>query len=291
MRDASYIIISPVRNEAQYLPLTIASVAAQTVRPRCWILVDDGSTDGTGRIVDQAAAQYGWIRSIHRPNRGFRQAGGGVVEAFDDGYKLVRDEPWRFLVKLDGDLSFSADYFEKCFRKFETEARLGIGGGLVCSAADGALEGESKRDPQFHVRGATKIYRNACWNQIGGLIRAPGWDTLDEVKANMLGWATRTFADIQLVHHRPSGHAYGQWSNWIKNGRANYVVGYHPLFMLAKCGRRMLEKPYVLEGFGLWVGFVSGYLKRIPQIEDQEVMRFFRRQQMNRLLGRKSLWG
>ena len=106
----------------------------------------------------------------------------------------------------------------------------------------------------------------------------------------MLGWTTLTFPDLKLVHHRPSGEAYGQWSNLIKNGRANYVAGYHPLFMFAKCVRRMFEKPYLIEGCGLWAGFMSGYLKRIPQVEDKDFIRYFRRQQMNRLLGKKSLW-
>ena len=89
---------------------------------------------------------------------------------------------------------------------------------------DGAVKVESKGDPAFHVRGATKIYRHACWVAIGGLLRETGWDTYDEVKANMLGWETRTFDGLQLVHHRETGGADGTWKNWVKNGRANYIA-------------------------------------------------------------------
>ena len=106
----------------------------------------------------------------------------------------------------------------------------------MCVRAKGKTKAESK-DPAFHVRESTKIYRRECWHQIGGLIRAPGWDTYDEVKANMLGWKTRTFNKIELVHHRPTGGAYGAWSDNVKNGLANYVVGYHPLFMLLNAHR------------------------------------------------------
>jgi biofilm PGA synthesis N-glycosyltransferase PgaC len=290
MNSGKYIVISPVRNEAQYLPETIRCMAAQTPNPVEWILVDDGSTDGTGSILDAAANQIPWVKAVHRKDRGFRQAGSGVMDAFFDGYASVRCPDWQFLVKFDGDLSFSADYFEQCFKQFAADPKLGIGGGTICNQLNGALEVESKVDPAFHVRGATKIYRRECWDQIGGLIHAPGWDTVDEVKANMLGWTTRTFPDLKLVHHRPAGQAYGQWSNLLKNGRANYVAGYHPLFMLLKCIRRCFDKPYLLEGCGLWLGFLTGYLKRIPQVPDRDVIRYFRRQQMNRLLGKQSLW-
>jgi poly-beta-1,6-N-acetyl-D-glucosamine synthase len=289
MTNIHYIIISPIRNEAQYLPMTIASVVSQTVRPRLWVLVDDGSSDETGRIIDEAASGHGWIRAIHRPDRGRRRAGSGVMEAFYDGYNFVQEEPWEFVVKLDGDLSFDSDYFERCFRVFQAEPRLGIGGGLVCISANGKTEAEFK-DPEFHVRGPTKIYRRDCWRQIGGLIRAPGWDTFDQVKANMLGWKTQTFHGIKLTHHRPTGGAYGAWSNYVKNGLANYIVGYHPLFMFLKCVRRSVRRPYGLAALALMAGFLRGYLNRVPQVDDRRVVQYLRKQQLNCLFGRKSLW-
>jgi biofilm PGA synthesis N-glycosyltransferase PgaC len=285
-----YSIITPVRNEAEYLPLTIRSVVAQTIRPAAWVIVNDGSNDSTGRIAEEAAREHSWIRVVHRPDRGFRQAGGGVMDAFYDGYRLVENDPWDFLVKLDGDLSFEPDYFERCFRAFEADARLGIAGGTICSLRNGVIEEESKIDPQFHVRGATKIYRAECWRAIGGLIRAPGWDTVDEVKANMLGWRTRTLDGINAIHHRPTGAAYGSWKDMAKGGVANYIAGYHPLFMFLKCIRRLADKPYLIGGCALWTGYTKAWLKRQPRVSDPELIRYFQRQQMNRLLGRESLW-
>ncbi len=289
MMDTRYVIISPVRNEAKYLPTTIGSVASQTVRPRLWVIVDDGSSDETRRIIDEAASKYDWIRAVHRADRGSRRAGSGVMEAFYDGYNLTPPDSFEFLVKLDGDLSFQPDYFERCFSAFRSEPSLGVAGGLVCTIANGKTEPEFN-DPLFHVRGPTKIYRLECWRQIGGLIRAPGWDTFDQVKANMLGWKTRTFHDIRLVHHRSTGGAYGAWSNYTKNGLANYVVGYHPLFMFLKCLRRIFRRPYGLAAVGLMTGFLRGYVKRIPQVDDRAVIQYLRKQQMNCLFGRKSLW-
>ena len=286
-----YAVVTPVRNEQEYLPLTIRSMVAQSIRPAHWVIVDDGSRDVTGRIAQEAARLNPWIQAVHRPDRGFRKAGGGVIDAFYDGYRLVEKDDWDYLVKLDGDLSFEGDYFERCFRHFDDHSRLGIAGGTICSAVGGVIEEESKIDPRFHVRGATKIYRRACWREIGGLVRAPGWDTLDEVKANMLGWVTCTLAGVNVVHHRPAGAAYGAWNDMAKGGMANYIAGYHPLFMFLKCIRRMVERPYLVGGCALLFGFLKGYVKRVPQVDDKALIRYFRRQQMNRLLLRKSLWG
>jgi poly-beta-1,6-N-acetyl-D-glucosamine synthase len=290
MESRRYVIITPVRNEEAHLRGTIDSVAAQTIRPGRWVIVDDGSSDQTGMIADRAAREHSWVRVVHRPDRGFRRSGGGVIEAFYSGYHLAASEPWDYLVKLDGDLSFAPDYFENCFQKFERDPALGIGGGSVCVAWEGTLRVESEGDPPFHVRGATKIYRRACWEAIGGLLRETGWDTLDLMKANMLGWKTRTFEELRLVHHRPTGAADGSWKNWYKNGRANYIVGYHPAFMFLKCVKRIAEKPVVTAALALGAGFLSGYIQRVPRVNELELVRYIRRQQINRLFFRESIW-
>jgi glycosyltransferase involved in cell wall biosynthesis len=288
-KNTKYAVVTPVRNEALFIPLTIRSMATQTVRAADWVVVNDGSADLTGEIAEAAAREHNWIQVVNRADRGYRKAGGGVVDAFYDGYRLIENAQWEYVVKLDGDLSFEPAYFERCFDCFDRNPRLGIAGGTICSP-NGSAEPESKGDPKFHVRGATKIYRRACWEAIGGLLRAPGWDTLDEVKANMLGWQTCTLANIKILHHRPTGAAYGAWKDRVKSGLANYITGYHPLFMLIKCARRMVQKPLLVGGLGLMFGFLKGYVKRTPQVEDRALIQYFRQQQMNRLLGRKSLW-
>ena len=203
--NIKYVIITPVRDEEQYIEKTISSVTSQTLKPVEWIIVNDGSVDNTGSIIDKYATEYSWIKTVHRSNRGFRKAGGGVIEAFYAGYNVVEFKDWDFIVKLDGDLSFETWYFEKCFQHFDKDSK------------------------------------------IGGLINAPGWDTVDEVKANMLGWETKSFSDLQILHLRYTGGAEGTWRDMVKHGRANYIAGYHPLFMLLKCTKRMFQKPFLLD--------------------------------------------
>jgi biofilm PGA synthesis N-glycosyltransferase PgaC len=286
-----YVVITPVRDEALYIAKTIEAVMSQTVRPHQWIVVDDGSTDGTGDILDRHAEQTDWMSVVHRSNRGHRANGGGVMEAFYAGYAEVSDMSWEYLVKLDGDLSFAPDYFERCFAMFGADAKLGIGGGTVCQLENGEVTVESVGDPPFHVRGATKIYRRECWERIAPLVRAPGWDTIDEVKANMLGWTTRTFRDHRVIQHKPTGSADGAWRNAFKNGRANYVTGYDPLFMLAKCVKRAFMSPRIVAGLAMALGFGSGYFERLPQVHDADVIGYLRRQQRRRLLLRVSIYG
>jgi glycosyltransferase involved in cell wall biosynthesis len=254
------------------------------------ILVNDGSSDRTEEIALAAVSRHSWITLINRTDRGFRQNGAGVVSAFYDGYQVIEKEAWDFLVKLDGDLSFTEHYFARCFKKFDEVPRLGIGGGTCCIATPSGPAVEFPGDPSFHVRGATKIYRRACWDQIGGLLRDAGWDTVDEVKANMLGWRTYTFRDIPLIHHRKTGDADGSWKNWVKNGKAGYIVGYHPLFMLAKCVKRVSKKPHFVASAGLMYGYVTGYFERKPCIQEPEVIEYLHRQQIRRLCFRSSIW-
>jgi glycosyltransferase involved in cell wall biosynthesis len=283
-----YVIITPARDEEEFIERTILAVANQTIRPLQWIIVDDGSSDRTGEIVDYLARIYPWITTLHRFNRGHREAGGGVIHTFYDGYVLIKPTGWQFLVKLDADLTFSPDYFERCFAEFIKDQSLGIGGGGIYHEVEGRLELEET--PQFHVRGATKIYRRKCWDQLGGLIPAPGWDTVDELKANMLGWTTRSFPDICVSHYRFTGAADGARKDNIKNGRANYITGYHPLFMLLKCLRRLAHKPYLSGSIGLMWGYFSSYWKRLPQVQDPGLIRYTRNQQMRRLLHLDSIW-
>jgi poly-beta-1,6-N-acetyl-D-glucosamine synthase len=283
-----YLIITPARDEEEYIEKTILAVVNQSIRPVQWIIVNDGSHDNTGAIIDHYAEVHPWIKTRHRPNRGYREAGGGVINTFYDGYAQIESSQWDFLVKLDADLSFSSDYFELCFAEFVRDPLLGIGGGGIYHEEAGELKWEE--NPKFHVRGATKIYRRKCWEDIGGLLRAPGWDTVDEVKANMLGWRTRSFLDLCVSHYRFTGAADGAWKDCIKNGHANYIAGYHPLFMLAKCLRRLTRKPYLIGSAGLLWGFLKSYYRRTPQVEDQRLINYTRTQQMRRLLFLDSIW-
>jgi poly-beta-1,6-N-acetyl-D-glucosamine synthase len=286
-RPIKYCIITAVRDEAKFVAATIESVLAQTVKPLEWIIVDDGSRDETADIVRKYAQQHPWIQLMIRSDRGHRSKGGGA-EAFNEAYSLFCNRDWDYLANLDGDLTFAPDYFERCFEQFRTMPTLGIGGGRVYAEVHGRWQLEQA--PAFHVRGAAKIYRKECWEALGGLWPGLGWDTVDEVKANQLGWTTQSFPAIKLLHHRLSGTMWGAWGFAVVDGEADYIVGYLPLFFALKCLRHVFQRPFVVRSLGMVFGYVGSMLRRTPRVTDREFRAYLRRQQSRRLLGLSSIW-
>jgi peptidoglycan/xylan/chitin deacetylase (PgdA/CDA1 family)/glycosyltransferase involved in cell wall biosynthesis len=283
-----YVIITPVKDEAEYIGYTIKSVMNQTIRPLQWIIVDDGSSDNTRSIVERYAREHVWMSCISGGDSGPRMPGVRHIRAFYQGYERLDSGTWDYIVKLDGDLSFDEEYFERCFAHFKENSRLGIGGGVILNVTENRLVLEE--GPLFHVRGATKIYSRECWLAIGGLIVSGSYDTLDEIKANMMGFETRSFPDMQVTHHRYTGKAYGKWAHSFKNGLNDYVSGYHPLFMITKCVKRFLQRPYSVDALGLVFGYCSGYVKKVPQVADSKLIKYLRQQQLRRLTFRPSIW-
>jgi glycosyltransferase involved in cell wall biosynthesis len=281
VRATRYVVISPVRDEAATIRKTLDSMVSQSVRPVEWVIVDDGSTDQTPEIVREYARRFPWIRLHIRTNRGHRQPGAGVVEAFYDGLQQLRCCDYDFLVKLDGDLSFEPTYFEKLFERFAAEPRLGMASGNTYQLREGRLLLE-RTSPQ-HVVGPLKCYRRQCFEEIGGLIRHLGWDSADVVRAQMCGWQTKNYRDLVIVHHRPMGSAEGTWRGKVKTGQGDYFIGSHPLFEFVRCLYRAMDRPFLLHSVAIFWGYVSSWLRRAERIDDAEFIAFLRRQQRERL--------
>jgi len=286
--NMDYVVVTPVRDEEAYLPKTIESMVAQTILPRQWVIVNDGSTDSTGQLIDDAARQYPWVRGVHRADRGSRKWGAGIIEAFYDGYHALGATNWQFMSKLDGDLSFEPDYFERMLDKFHGDPRLGVGGGVLYHEEGGRRVLE--KNPEFHVRGGVKIFRRECWESIEGLWVGPGSDTVDEVKANMLGWTSKSFLDIQMTHHRFTGSSWGRWGGLVKDGKIDYVTGYHPLFLAAKSIIRLFRKPFLIGSVAHVYGYLSARIQRMPRVDDPKVIGYLRQQQLARLFGGNTIW-
>src|SRR5436190_885278 len=120
-----YLLVSPCRDEAQYLRRTLDSVALQSVPPALWLVVDDGSTDETAAILEEYSRRLPYLRVIRRNDRGGRQVGPGVIEAFYAGLDEVRIEDFDYLCKLDMDLDLPVRYFEILMERMESNPRIG----------------------------------------------------------------------------------------------------------------------------------------------------------------------
>jgi glycosyltransferase involved in cell wall biosynthesis len=277
-----YAVITPVRNESEYIEKTIQSMVQQTVKPVEWVVVNDGSTDDTAQIVAKYIKDYPWIKLVNRSDRGTRQRGKGVVETFYAGYESLTQD-YDVIVKLDGDLFFEPNYFHTLLDEFVSNPELGITGGGVYERLDG--ENWVLQATKDHVRGPTKVYRRTCFEAIGGLVPALGWDGVDEWKALTLGWKVRSFLNLKVLHYRCTGAATGLLKSRIEQGYGAYYMGYHPLFMIARGMQHMASRPYLVGGIAMIMAYFWAGLRGQERLQEPSVIHFVRRTQLRQLAG------
>ncbi len=280
--NSGFVVITPARDEERYIDYTLRSMIAQTLRPEEWIIVDDGSTDGTAAIVCDYTARYPWLRLIRRADRGERRIGGGVVEAFNHGLRNVRSGGYKFISKLDADLSLPSNYFEFLLQKFEESHRLGIASGCTFVRRGKKLVWERNYDRSS--RGMMKVYRRECFEEIGGLVTELGWDVIDDYQAQALGWETRSYRDLAVIHHRPMGSSgRGILEGRKRFGQVHYLLNSHPVYAFCSGVYRMLEPPYVLGGLAVWYGYLRFFFSRKKKLAEGELKQFIRERQLDRV--------
>jgi biofilm PGA synthesis N-glycosyltransferase PgaC len=278
-----YALITPARNEADFIELTLKSVVAQIVRPVRWVIVSDGSTDGTDEIVSKYASDHPWIQLVRMPERKERHFS-GKVGAFNAGYGRLHDVDYEVVCSLDGDLSFGENYFSFLLGKLEANPSLGLVG---TPFREGAMDYYDYRFVNIeHVSGACQMFRRRCFEDIGGYVavKGGGIDYIAVTTARMKGWKTRTFTEEFCFHHRPMGTAqHKQLAAKFKIGVKDYALGNHPVWELSRTMYQLTQKPRILGGVMVLSGYIWAFGRRAKRPVSPELMRFIRREQMQRL--------
>lgn len=280
----NFLVISPVKDEEQYVERTLCSMVAQTLRPVRWIIVDDGSCDQTPRIVENFAVRHDFIQFIKSPHRGPRQPGSAVIQAFNRGYEAVKEINYDFVVKLDCDLSFEADYFERMMEVFAADPKLGIASGIYLESPDGN-EWTEVEMPSYHAAGCSKVMRRPCFEQIGGFVPSRGWDTVDEIRAMARGWRTGHIPDLKMKHWKREGAGIGTLRTSLMHGEIYYLTGGSKLFLLLKVLHRMKCRPLVIGGLALLWGYARAALGRQEPLVTAEEARRYRSLLNSRITG------
>jgi hypothetical protein len=276
-----YALITPARNEARFIEATIRAMQLQTVPPQRWVIVSDGSSDGTDEIVQRHLPGTPWLRLVRRDEREDRSFA-AKARAFKAGYAALGDVDYDVIGNLDADITVEADHFAYLLAQFAHDPRLGVAGTPF-------VEGRRQYDYRFtnieHVSGACQMFRRACFEQLGGYQEARvGIDWIAVTTARMQGWRTRTFTERTCRHHRPIGSAAGLGLGpRFRQGRKDRALGGHALWQLFRAAYQMASPPLVLGGLALLAGFAWGGLRRDPITVSPALMAFHRAEQMARL--------
>lgn len=279
-------MVSPCRNEERLMRLTLDSVAAQSVRPSKWVIVDDGSTDETPRILAHYAKRHDWIEIVTRADRGRRAVGPGVIDAFYAGLDTIDLDDYEYLCKLDSDLELPRTYFERIIEEMEADPTLAnFSGKVYLRENDGRLTLERMGDE--NAIGAAKFYRTTCFKAIGGFVRQVSWDGIDGHMCRMKGWTARSEdrPSLRIVHLRQMGSSQQSvWVGRLRWGFGKYYMGSALYYVAAVAFYRMFEKPYFVGGWGILWGYLKAMFTGASRFENMEFRRFLRRFEFQSLL-------
>lgn len=277
-KTLSYVLITAAKNEARFIEKTINSVVNQTELPLRWVIINDGSTDNTGEIIEQYARKYEWIEPIVLPENRERHFGRKAV-AFNKGYERTKNLDFDLIGNLDADISFDKDYFAFLISKFMVNPRLGVAG---TPFREGSRQYDYRFSRKEHVSGACQLFRRECFEEIGGYIprKEGGVDLAAVLTARMRGWVTETFTEKYCVHNRPMGKAGPNFVKYtFRSGYGDYQFGVHPLWQFMRSVYQMRGRPLFITGALLLSGYVWAMLTGAQYAIPEEVVEFRRKEQ------------
>jgi glycosyltransferase involved in cell wall biosynthesis len=279
----TYAIVTAAYNEEKYIGQLIESVVSQTVLPKKWIIVSDGSTDRTDEIVQKHAEQWEFIE-LHRITEDHPRNLTAQVHAINAGFARLSGIDCEFIGNLDADVSFEPTYFERILKKLSQDPSLGLAGGCICEEVDGEFRSRTINSVTS-VPHAVQLFRQQCLVGLGGYkpFSWCGADSHAEVSLRMKGWRVESFPEVQVRHHRPTGRGFGSWRYGFRGGVMDFYLGTHPVFEVFRIIRRFRAKPYVLGALNRFAGFLWGYCSGAKREVSPEFMRFLRQEQMQRL--------
>ena len=279
-----YVLITAARNESRYIAQTIRSVIVQSVLPIRWVIVSDGSNDGTDEIVQSYAGMHNFITLLRIEDRASRNFASQAY-ALNYGVSAVWQDMFDFIGCLDADISLLSDYYRRIIEAFDRDPKLGVAGGVIYEEIAGRFRPRPCNSPRS-VAGAIQMFRRECFGRIEAFTPVPhgGLDTVAELKAKMFGFRVQSLSDLKVRHLRRTGGEGSPISVSFKAGLMEYEIGYHPLFEVFVCARRLRVGILFISSLMRFVGFASAYLSRRNRMVSTEMMVYLRAEQMSRLM-------
>ena len=283
---SDYIIITPAYNEQENLPRLADSILQQALSPKMWIIVNDDSTDETQVIIEQLADKYDFIQGVNNKKDSNVHNYALKIQAFNKGYEYLKTLKidYDYIGNLDADMTLPSDYYEKIIIEFNLNPKLGIAGGSYCYS-------DNKTKVIWggnYVPGSILMARRKCFEDAGGYkpLKFGAEDTLLCVEAEVNGWEVKYLPEYQVTQHRIVGTAggLGILQARFRQGLSDYTIGYHPLFSIIKCIKRLFsESPYIIGSLTRLAGFCFGSLYNCRSFTSKSVIKHLRKKQMRRI--------
>ena len=284
MKDR-YVLVSPCKDEADYIEATLKSIEAQTIQPVQWVIVDDGSTDNSVELIKDYQKRMPFIKIVHRQS-GERKVGAGVILAFNEGYAAI-DVEYDFVCKFDVDLDLPEKYFETVLQAMEADPQLGTYSGKAYYKHPQTGELVSEMCGDEASVGMIKFYRKKCFEQINGFVAEVGWDGFDCHSARWYGWRamSRDGEHLNFIHLRPMGSSQKNiYKGRIRHGKGQWLLGAHPLFFLASSLLRSVkQRPYITGTFYSMYGYFKAWKDGEQRFGDKDITKFIQAYQLRAL--------
>jgi hypothetical protein len=280
MTGLHYAVITPVRDEEDNLRRLAPVLIGQTCLASAWIVVvDDASHDGSAAFVAALAREHTFVRLVRIAGEAGTVRGAPIVRSFLTGVDALHVKP-EVIVKVDADVTMKPDYFARLLAAFEADQGLGIASGSAYEKRGGVWR--QRHMTRASVWGACRAYRAQCLDEVSPLEQRMGWDSIDEFRANVRGWHTKTFLDLPFRHHRAEGVRDGSRVRaWSAQGRLAHYLGYRPSYLLGRAVYRSIRDPAAL---AMLPAYFTAVVSREPRCADTKAVDHLRRQQLLRQL-------
>jgi len=285
----SYVLVTPARNEAPYIQATLESVVSQTILPRRWVIVSDGSSDDTDEIIGRYAKRYSFIDFVRRETQRRRDFA-SKVHAFNLGFSRLDGLNYGFVGNQDADCSFGRDYYEQVLSMFAANECLGIAGGVYYECVGGSWLPQ-RTNTSWSVTGGIQLFRRECYEDVGGYLPLSqgGVDSAAEVMARLHGWEVRGNRALVVFHHRRTGCAKGGiWKARFVEGRQEYLLGYLLRFEVLKQLCRITERPLLSGSVIKLAGYLSLWFVNAKRCLPDNAVRFLQQEQKGRISALRS---
>ena len=290
-----FLLIIPTHNEEKNILFTLKSLQQQTFQDFFCVIVNDGSTDKTKKIVENFVENHSKFK-IQNLELSKHEPGAKVVRTFNKGLESVDLKDFDVICKFDADIIFPSDYLMKLNAIYETNPKAGMVSGLVKikkSIFENKLAFDFKDEKhqwkfenlssKNHVRGPIKSYRKECFLEMNGLQPVLGWDNIDVMLEKKNGWEILTLKDLWVKHLRPTAFQYKN-QKAEKLGEYFYNIGLNlPLTMISSAKSSLKNR-----SFSEFFTTMKSYLKQKGErkLSDEEI-KFIRNLRWNEMFRKK----